>query len=82
MGPILRLETRRGRRFGRDISRKHPAHSLRLARQRKNKCKKSNLREILEILRHKIHKARVTAANLDYIGSILIDEDLVDKIDT
>ena len=31
------------------------------------------------ILRSKIHKARVTQANVDYIGSITIDEDLVEK---
>jgi|SRR5205085_6005728 len=33
------------------------------------------------ILRSKIHKARVTEANLEYIGSITIDTDLLDKID-
>ena len=32
------------------------------------------------ILRSKIHKATVTEANLAYIGSITIDEDLVDKV--
>ena len=31
------------------------------------------------LLRSKIHKARVTEADLDYIGSISIDEDLIDK---
>lgn len=31
------------------------------------------------MLRSKIHKAIVTEANLDYIGSITIDEDLIDK---
>jgi aspartate 1-decarboxylase len=30
-------------------------------------------------LRSKIHKARVTEANVDYIGSITIDEDLIEK---
>ena len=33
------------------------------------------------VLRSKIHLAWVTDANPDYIGSILIDEDLMDKID-
>ena len=33
------------------------------------------------VLRSKIHRAWVTDANPDYIGSILIDEDLMDKID-
>ena len=32
------------------------------------------------VLRSKIHKAIVTEANLDYIGSITIDEDLIDKV--
>lgn len=31
------------------------------------------------MLRSKIHKAIVAEANLDYIGSITIDEDLIDK---
>ncbi|MBL8863567.1 MAG: aspartate 1-decarboxylase [Planctomycetes bacterium] len=32
-------------------------------------------------LRSKIHKARVTAADLNYIGSITIDVDLMEKAD-
>ena len=31
------------------------------------------------VLRSKIHKATVTEANIDYIGSITIDEDLIEK---
>jgi len=31
------------------------------------------------ILRSKIHKAIVTEANLNYVGSITIDEDLIEK---
>ena len=31
------------------------------------------------VLRSKIHQAIVTEANLDYIGSITIDEDLIKK---
>ena len=31
------------------------------------------------VLRSKIHKATVTEANLNYIGSITIDEDLIEK---
>jgi aspartate 1-decarboxylase len=34
-----------------------------------------------ELLQSKIHKAIVTEANLEYIGSITIDEDLMEKID-
>ncbi len=33
------------------------------------------------VLRSKIHRARVTGANPDRAGGILIDEDLMDKID-
>ena len=32
------------------------------------------------ILRSKIHNAIVTESNLDYIGSITIDEDLIEKV--
>lgn len=34
----------------------------------------------IEVLRTKIHRVRVTEANLDYVGSITIDEDLVDAV--
>ena len=33
------------------------------------------------VLRSKIHNATVTQANLAYIGSITIDEDLLDRVD-
>ena len=33
------------------------------------------------ILNSKIHNATVTEADLDYIGSITIDEELIDKVD-
>lgn len=32
----------------------------------------------IEVLKSKIHRVKVTEANLDYIGSITIDEDLMD----
>lgn len=32
----------------------------------------------IEVLKSKIHRVTVTEANLDYIGSITIDEDLLD----
>ena len=32
------------------------------------------------ILRSKIHKATITEANLEYLGSITIDKDLIDKV--
>lgn len=32
----------------------------------------------IEVLKSKIHRARVTQANLDYVGSITIDRDLMD----
>ena len=31
------------------------------------------------VLRSKIHKATVTEANVDYVGSITIDRDLIEK---
>ncbi|HPY67104.1 MAG TPA: aspartate 1-decarboxylase [Bacteroidales bacterium] len=33
---------------------------------------------LIEVLKSKIHRVTVTAANLNYIGSITIDEDLLD----
>jgi len=33
------------------------------------------------MLKSKIHKARVTDANLNYMGSITIDESLMEKVD-
>jgi len=33
---------------------------------------------LIEVLKSKIHQVTVTDANLDYIGSITIDEDLMD----
>ncbi len=33
---------------------------------------------IIEVLKSKIHQARVTESNLYYVGSITIDEDLMD----
>lgn len=33
---------------------------------------------LIEILKSKIHRVKVTDANLDYVGSITIDEDLMD----
>jgi aspartate 1-decarboxylase len=32
---------------------------------------------LVEVLKSKIHRVKVTEANLDYIGSITIDEDLM-----
>ncbi len=32
----------------------------------------------IEVLKSKIHRVRVTEANLNYVGSITIDEDLMD----
>ncbi len=34
----------------------------------------------IQVLKSKIHRIRVTQANLDYIGSITIDEDLMDAV--
>lgn len=32
----------------------------------------------IDVLKSKIHRVRITEANLDYVGSITIDEDLLD----
>lgn len=33
------------------------------------------------MMKGKIHRARVTEANLDYVGSITIDQDILDEVD-
>nr|HPR33305.1 aspartate 1-decarboxylase [Prolixibacteraceae bacterium] len=33
---------------------------------------------LIEVCKSKIHKVRITEANLQYVGSITIDEDLMD----
>ncbi|MFI5160198.1 MAG: aspartate 1-decarboxylase [Sphingobacteriales bacterium] len=33
---------------------------------------------IIEVLKSKLHRARITQAELNYVGSITIDEDLID----
>lgn len=33
---------------------------------------------MIEVLKSKLHRVKITDANLDYIGSITIDEDLMD----
>ncbi len=35
---------------------------------------------LIEVLKSKIHRVRVTQANLNYVGSITIDEDLMDAV--
>jgi aspartate 1-decarboxylase len=35
---------------------------------------------LIKVLRTKIHRAVVTSADLDYIGSITIDQDLMDAV--
>ncbi len=34
----------------------------------------------IEVMKSKIHRVGITEANLDYIGSITIDEDLMDAV--
>jgi aspartate 1-decarboxylase len=34
---------------------------------------------IIEVLKSKLHRAKVTQAELNYVGSITIDEDLMDE---
>jgi len=35
---------------------------------------------LVHLLKSKLHRAQVTAANLDYEGSLTIDRDLMDKV--
>lgn len=35
---------------------------------------------VIEVLKSKIHRANITQADLNYIGSITIDEDLMDAV--
>lgn len=35
----------------------------------------------IEVLKSKLHRVTITEANLDYIGSVTIDEDLMDAAD-
>ncbi len=36
---------------------------------------------LIEVVKSKIHKVKVTEANLQYVGSITIDEDLLEAAD-
>lgn len=36
---------------------------------------------MIEVMKSKIHRVRVTQAELNYVGSITIDEDLMDEAD-
>jgi aspartate 1-decarboxylase len=40
--------------------------------------RQSEVQMLINILKSKIHRAKVTEANLNYVGSITIDEDLLD----
>lgn len=33
------------------------------------------------MMKSKIHRARITEANLNYVGSVTIDQDILDKVD-
>ncbi|MDG1045767.1 MAG: aspartate 1-decarboxylase, partial [Bacteroidia bacterium] len=33
---------------------------------------------IIEVLKSKIHRAKITQTELDYVGSVTIDQDLMD----
>jgi aspartate 1-decarboxylase len=45
-----------------------------------NKCYLCSAMQI-EVLKSKLHRVTITEANLDYIGSVTIDEDLMDAAD-
>ena len=35
---------------------------------------------LITVLKSKIHRATITEANLDYVGSLTVDRDLMDKV--
>jgi len=43
-------------------------------------CRKGDARVLIEILKSKIHRARVTQSDINYQGSITIDEELMDEV--
>jgi len=43
--------------------------------------KRCNPKMMIEVIKSKLHCVRVTQANLNYMGSITIDEDLMDAAD-
>lgn len=47
--------------------------------KRKDYIIKNHSNIMRKVLRSKIHKARVTEADLNYVGSITIDKDLIEK---
>jgi hypothetical protein len=47
--------------------------------KKNQKNKKNQQSKMRFVLRSKIHKAKVTDSNLNYIGSITIDQDLIEK---
>ena len=46
--------------------------------QNKHKYKQKIKKMLIEVLKSKLHCVKVTEANLNYMGSITIDEDLLD----
>ena len=45
-----------------------------------NVLPKNTRQDMREVLRSKIHRATVTEANPEYVGSITVDEDLLDAV--
>jgi aspartate 1-decarboxylase len=41
-------------------------------------CRPQNMTMEIEVLKSKIHRAVITEANLNYVGSLTLDEDLMD----
>ena len=54
------------------------SESKRLITFAKNYINKISDLMLIEVLKSKIHKVSITGANLNYIGSVTIDEDLMD----
>ena len=71
-GPVRRRGPAAGRRPGRH----HPAD-----RQRRTDPRRRGLLMLRTMMKSKIHRATVTQADLHYVGSVTVDEDLLDAAD-
>ena len=76
LGPGARR--RAGPAAGRRPRRQHPTH-----RQRRDRCRPLGRERPMmrTMLKSKIHRATVTQADLHYVGSVTVDEDLLDAAD-
>jgi aspartate 1-decarboxylase len=72
----------RERGAGRDLHRpsRDSTHLIGADRKRGGRSLELEDNVYIQVLRAKLHHARVTAADVNYVGSITIDEDLMDQV--